>query len=221
MDRDFWHDRWQQQQIGFHQAEVNSQLVRHHAVLLGGTRSRVLVPLCGKSLDLVWLAAQGHEVVGVELSPLAVQAFFEEQKLSATVQPQGGFTRHAAGNLEIFCGDFFEIEAREVGTLTAWFDRAALVALPESMRARYVAHTASLLPSGARGLLVAFEYEPASVSGVSGPPFSLDEAAVRALYDADFELRVLERGYILDREPRFRERGITSMHEQVYQLTRR
>lgn len=218
MQSEFWIERWQQNQTGFHQAEVNPYLLRHHAVLGQSRGSRVLVPLCGKSLDLAWLAAQGHEVVGIELSPLAVQAFFAEQKLTPEVEQHATFSRHRVGSLEILCGDYFGIEPRHVGAVTAWFDRAALIALPDTMRARYVAQTARLVPPGARGLLVTFEYEPASVSG---PPFSVSSDEVRSLYAQDFTVKSLERSDILAREPRFRERGITSLHEQVYELSRR
>lgn len=215
MDREFWLNRWETDQIGFHRDDVNPLLLRHHALL--GTDSRVLVPLCGKSHDLAWLAAQGHEVVGIELSPLAVEAFFEEQRLMPVVETQAGFTRHRAGRIDILCGDYFDIGAEDVGAVTAWYDRAALIALPETMRQRYVRHTAKLLPAGARGLLITLDYEPPIASG---PPFSVSAAEVRTLHARDFTVASIERNEILSREPRFRERGITAMHEQVHALTR-
>lgn len=215
MDREFWIERWATHQIGFHRDDVNPLLLRHHAVL--GAGSRVLVPLCGKSLDLVWLAAQGHEVVGVELSELAVKAFFAEQRLVPVVETHAGFTRHRAGGIDILCGDYFAVGAQDVGAVTAWYDRAALIALPETMRQRYVGHTARLLPAGARGLLITLDYEPPVASG---PPFSVSEAEVRKRYVPEFAVDSIERNGILSEEPRFRERGITAMHEQAYALTR-
>lgn len=215
MEREFWLERWVSGQIGFHREEVNPLLLRHHALL--GTDSRVLVPLCGKSHDLAWLAAQGHEVVGIELSPLAVTAFFAEQRLKPVVDEQATFTRHRAGRIDILCGDYFDIGVEDVGAVTAWYDRAALIALPETMRQRYVRHTAKLLPAGARGLLITLDYEPPMASG---PPFSVSAAEVRTRYARDFTVASIERNEILSREPRFRERGITAMHEQVHALTR-
>ena len=78
MDTDFWLERWQNNQTGFHQDEINSYLTRYWSGLGLTQGSRVLVPLCGKSLDMLWLAEQGHSVVGIELSRLAIEAFFHE-----------------------------------------------------------------------------------------------------------------------------------------------
>lgn len=216
MEPDFWRARWAQGQIGFHLAAPNPALVRCAAAL--GAPTRVFVPLCGKSVDLVWLAQRGVDVVGVELSPLAVEAFFAEQHLAAETDSIGPFARHRAGRVEILCGDFFELRPAHLGPIDAFYDRAALVAMPDTLRARYVEHFTSLVPAGARGLLVTFEYEPASVSG---PPFSVPDAVVRALYESDFELQELERRDTLGEEPRFRERGVTALHEAVYALRRR
>ncbi len=218
MDIDFWHARWQQGQIGFHLGHVNPNLARHHAALGDGPGSRVLVPLCGKSLDLVWLAEQGHDVVGVELSPLAVQAFFAEQGLTPEVDQHGPFVRHRVRNLEILCGDIFALDHALLGPVNGLFDRAALVAFPPSMRERYAKHITALLPKDARGLLVTFQYQPADAGG---PPFSVDESVVRELYAPSFELALLARREILEEEPRFKERGIRSLQECAYSLVRR
>ncbi len=215
MDRKFWIDRWQSGQTGFHRSDVNPLLLRHHAVL--GTASRVLVPLCGKSLDLGWLAAQGHYVVGIELSRLAADAFFTEHGLSPGVETLARCTRLKAGGIEILCGDLFDTDVQDIGPITAWYDRAALIALPAPMRGRYVNHLAGLLQPGARGLLITLDYEP---SVATGPPFSVDETEVRQRYAQDFTVASLERNEVLGEEPRFRERGITAMHEQAYALRR-
>jgi len=216
VDHAFWMERWKLGQIGFHRSDVNGMLLRHHAVL--GAASRVLVPLCGKSLDLDWLAAQGHEVVGIELSRLAADAFFAEHRLQPTVEVLPAATRLKAGRIEILCGDFFAIGAQDLGRVDAWYDRAALIALPAAMRGAYVDHLAKLLAPGARGLLVTLDYTPATAQG---PPFAVDEAEVRARHARDFTVASLERNDVLGQEPRFQERGITAMHEQAYALRRR
>ena len=215
MDHEFWHARWQQNQIGFHQAQVTPALARQRGVLGTARGSRVLVPLCGKSLDMPWLAAQGWNVLGVELSLLAVQAFFAEQGLEPIVDRIGPFTRHRAGAIEVLCGDMLAVTPEHTGPIGALFDRAALVALPSAMRAPYLRTIAALLAKDARGLLVSFEYEPVTVSG---PPFSIDEAQLRALYEPAFSLKRLERNDILDSEPRFRERGVTALFESAYEV---
>ena len=212
MEPNFWHERWQTQQIGFHLDHVHPLLVKHAELLRDD--ARVFVPLCGKSMDLAWLAARGHSVVGVELSELAARAFFTEQKLVATESTFGPFKRFQAGSIEILCGDFFALEPEHLAA-TAVYDRAALIALPEPMRKRYVEHMAQLLPAHAKGLLITLDFDASS-----GPPFSVPSHEVHARYEPAFTVRELERSSILDIEPRFRERGITSLHETAYALER-
>ena len=216
MEAEFWHERWRLKQIGFHLDRPNPRLLAHHSVL--ASQQRVLVPLCGKSLDLPWLVEQGHHVVGVELSDLAVRELFEHCGLTPEIAQHGPFTRYRAGRIEVLCGDVFALNQETLGRVDALYDRAALVALPESMRERYVQLMGGLVPGGAKGLLVSFEYEP---SESAGPPFSIEEARVRALYEGQFDVQLLEREDILDREPRFRERGLRALRECSYRLTRR
>lgn len=213
MNPTFWHERWSQGQINFHLPAPHPLLIKYAAVL--GTRSRVLVPLCGKTVDMMWLAERGHSVIGVELSELAVRAFFDEHKLTAHESVRGPFKRFVAGAIEILCGDFFALEPAHLldehgRTVNALYDRAALVALPEAMRKRYASHLIGLMPSEATGLLITLEY---GSNAASGPPFSVTAQEVRALYEPPLQVRELERTDILDDEPRFRDRGITALHE--------
>jgi len=107
MQPEFWHKKWESNQIGFHQPEVNPYLQRHWPDLAIPAQARVLVPLCGKSLDLLWLAGRGHRVLGVELSEKAVEDFFREQQLQPQVSEQGDFKVYRADAIELWCGDFF------------------------------------------------------------------------------------------------------------------
>ena len=218
MEKDFWRARWRHNQIGFHLAAVNPRLLAHHEVLATATGTRVLVPLCGKSLDLIWLAARGFDVVGVELSELAVRDFFDEQSLTPTIEADGALTCYRAGNLTVYCGDFFELSRQQLGEVAAFYDRAALVALPERLRVAYVAHLTKLLPTAAVGLLISFEYPP---DQKGGPPFPVDEPALRPLYEPAFTLEQLASYDILAQEPRYKAAGVTRLHETVYRLLRR
>jgi len=222
MEPEFWQQRWRQGEIGFHLEQPNPRLVAHWPALALPAAARVLVPLCGKSRDLAWLAERGHEVIGVELSPIAVADFFHEQFGPSHPLPGssrcGNFDRYRAGNLEILCGDCFDLERSLLGPLDAVYDRAALVALPEPLRARYAKLLTELLPSGAQMLLVTFEYPQAEMSG---PPFSVGPDAVQNLYGADFAIDLLASEDILDAEPRFRQRGLQTLHEHVFHLRRR
>lgn len=145
-DNALWQQCWRDRNTAFHQKTVNPLLIRFWESLNLPKDSRVFVPLCGKSLDLLWLAAQGHQVVGSELSPIAVRAFFRENRLTPVRRQVGKLTEWANGRIRIFCGDFFALAAADLGAIAAVYDRAALTALPEEVRAAYVAHLHALLP---------------------------------------------------------------------------
>jgi thiopurine S-methyltransferase len=215
MDAQFWHDRWQRNEIGFHQAEINSHLQEFWPQLGLAPGSRVFVPLCGKSRDLLWLRARGFEVVGIEISPIAVRDFFRENDLTPRRTQRGPFELCEADGLSILCGDFFALTADWVSDVRGVYDRASLIALPPDMRPRYAQHMATILPPTAAVLLVTMEY-PAGA--MQGPPFAVDAAEVRRLYAARFQVRHLLRKDILAENPQFRERGLASLHEQVYRL---
>ncbi|MDP2177369.1 thiopurine S-methyltransferase [Methylicorpusculum sp.] len=217
MQLDFWLNKWQKKDIGFHQDAVNPSLMDYWPRLDVGNQGRVLVPLCGKTQDMLWLAGQGHHVVGVEISPIAVQEFFAENQLDATHAQLDGLDHWSAGAVRLICGDFFATTAAVVDEVMAVYDRAALIALPPELRRRYVAHLSSLLPYGTDILLVVIDYPPAEMDG---PPFSVNDHEVNALYGAEFSISMLAERDVLDENPRFRQRGLTRMIERVYRLTK-
>lgn len=218
MDTDFWLQRWAQGQTGFHQSRVMPLLQKHWPGLALSTESRVLVPLAGKSLDVAWLAEQGHAVLAVEISSLAVEQFFAEHDLTPTVRdtPQGRLFH--AGNIDYLCGDIFGLDAATLSGFQACYDRAALIALTPELRARYVAHVYGQLPAGCRTLLLTLDYPQAELDG---PPFSVPDAEVRALYEPRWQVECLETRDVLSTEPKFAERGVSRMSTGVYRLTAR
>ena len=218
MQPDFWHDRWREGRIGFHQDKPTPLLLKHWPALGVAPGAQVFVPLAGKSLDLAWFAAQGHRVLGVELSQLAVEQFFAEHGLEPEVRTSRYGMHYTAGNIELVCGDAFGLDAEALAGCDAVFDRAALIALPPDLRQRYVRELHAQLPAGCRGLLITLEY-PAHEK--DGPPFTVPEAEVRALYGRDWEVDVLERRDILAQQPLFVEEGVTSLETVVYRLRRR
>lgn len=218
MHADFWHARWTSNEIGFHQHAVNHHLQmfwRHVAPARGDV---VFVPLCGKSLDMLWLAEQGWRVVGVEVSPIAVNAFFEENGLEAVSGREDGLAYREHGAIRIYCADYFGLTPAHLSNAAAVYDRASLIALPPDMRPRYVQHLARLLPSGARILLITMEYPEGEMQG---PPFAVEEDEVRALYSAEFDIQRLLQRDILAENPRFQARGLGRLEEKVYLLVRR
>ena len=217
MEPDFWLQRWQEGRTGFHQAEVLPLLQKHWPALDVAADARVFVPLAGKTLDMHWLAARGHAVSGVELSPLAVDAFFAEAGLAPEVSVDADGMHHRAGRIDLVRGDVFDLSATTLAAMDAFYDRAALIALPPTMRRRYVDDVYGRLPAGCRGLLVTLEYPQAEMDG---PPFPVDEAEVRALFTPAWDVALLERRDILAQEPRFRDGGVSALSTAVYRLQR-
>lgn len=218
MHPDYWLQRWQQKQIGFHQDRPTPLMLKHWPALGLAPGARVFVPLAGKSLDMLWLASQGYRVLGVELSRAAVEEFFDENGLRCSVTASRYGHHYQSDGIELICGDAFALDEAALHDCVAVFDRAALIALPPDMRRRYVHELYARLPVGCAGLLITLEYPPHEKQG---PPFTVPEAEVRALYGRDWEVEVLERRAILDQQPKFVEEGVTALDTVVYRLHRR
>lgn len=218
METDFWLERWRNQQIGFHQSEINTHLESFWSQMEVSKGETVFVPLCGKSRDMLWLAGQGYRVIGVEISPIASAAFFAESGLLPSREHVGEFDIYHANGIEIRCGNFFDLEPSDLAHVRAVYDRASLVALPQEMRQRYADKLASLLPDRAQVMLITFDYPQEQMSG---PPFSVSPAEVHQLYDHTFEMDLLASEEILAQNERFRHAGVTRMQEHVFRLSRR
>lgn len=217
MEPDFWLERWREGSTHFHQNRVTPLLQKYWPTLDLPSGSKVLVPLCGKSLDMLWLAEQGFQVLGVELSPLAVEQFFAENQLAATTHASPMGRHYVSGNIEIICGDIFNMDATTLGACLGVYDRAALVALPAALRAQYATFVYSQLSAQYRSLLLTLDY---SQDQMPGPPFAVDDAQVQALYAPHSVATLLSRRDILDKEPKFAQRGVTRLDTLVYRLER-
>ena len=215
MEHSFWQSRWDSRRIGFHAADINPRLVRHWPASKEGT-GRVLVPLCGKSLDLRWLAQRGHQVVGVEFVERALQEFFEEASLVPSVSQQGDVTSYQAGPYELHRADFFGLKPERIAACDWVYDRAALVAIAPDRREDYVRQIHALTNPGARMLLLSFEHDIPS-----GPPFSIPRDEVRKLFEPHFELALKDEHDVLEQQPQFRERGASEMRELAWLAKRR
>lgn len=217
MERDFWLDRWQKNEIGFHMPKVQLALAKNWDKLNVPAGAAVLVPLAGKSLDMAWLAGHGYRVVGAELSQLAVDAFFAEHDLRPSKRSAGSYTVKSADGIELWCGDFFGLSATMLPPLAAAYDRAALVAMPSAMQQRYADKMAELMPPGAPVLLVGLDYDPQEMQG---PPFPVPEARVRELYSPAFEVSVIDVKDGLAKNDHLAKRGVTRLEEASYLLRR-
>lgn len=217
MKPEFWHQRWRIGQIGFHQSAVDRHLKQHWPDLGLAESSRVFVPLCGKSLDLLWLRERGHSVAGVDLSAVALESFCMEHGIATKRRTVDGFDVYEAAQLQLYLGDFFALTRELLGAFSALYDRAALISWTPELRAAYVAHVTALTAPGTQTLLICMEYPQAQMSG---PPFSVSADEVDRLYGPNHAVQRLSKQDILANEPRLRSRGLTELHEACYRLTR-
>ena len=217
MSADEWHDRWRNGRIGFHQQDVAHPLVKFWPTLNVADGSRVFVPLCGKSLDLLWLRNRGHDVIGVELSAIAVESFFMENGILARRKPRQGFDEYWAAHIRLLQGDLFGLIPQMLDPCAAVYDRAALIAMPAELRASYVDKLADLTAPGTSTLLITIEYPQ---NEMAGPPFSVDSLAVNRLYSAHHKVRELHRADILAADLKLGTR-VSRLHEVCYHLIRR
>lgn len=214
MDPSFWHNRWARNEIGFHLQHPNPMLTAWWHALNLAPDDAVLVPLCGKSQDMRWLRDHGHAVVGVELSREALDAFNGEQRLALTWSEHDDMPVATGQGYTLYCGDFFNLSAQMLGNVRAVYDRAALIALPPDMRARYTEHLLAMLPAGWDMLLITLEYPD---SEMAGPPFSVDQNEVRQHF-SDCDIQLLQTRDVLAEQPRFRESGLTALIERVWRI---
>jgi thiopurine S-methyltransferase len=215
MEQDFWLQRWQKREIGFHQDAINTYLQHYWPQLQLAKDSQVFVPLCGKSLDMCWLREQGFQVLGVELSEVAIKAFFAENNLQPEVIDEGAFKRWQVDGLTILQGDLFQLTAAHLQSCTAVFDRASLIALPIAMREQYAQQIIKLLPHS-QILMITLDYPQHEMSG---PPFSVEKEEVKRLYQSHYSVEALLSIDILSESPRFQEKGVTRFMENVYRIT--
>ena len=208
MDPEFWQQRWARDEIGFHRSDIHPMLERHWPAIAPACDLPVLAPLCGKSRDLDWLAERGHPVVGVELSGVAVDAWFRERGLVPERTVVGGLEARCCGPVTLCIGDFFEFAPG--ARFPYLFDRAAMVALPPARRDAYRAALARLLAQDGRGLLITLEYEQ---SAMDGPPFSVDGTELER--DPVLAYRSLEAIDALPTHPGFRQRGLRALTERA------
>lgn len=215
MKAEFWRARWEQGLTGWHKDTVNSHLEAYWPGLGLDPAAPVFVPLCGKSIDMLWLRARGHPVVGVEVSPIAVEGFFRDNGLSPQVVSEGPFRRWSCDGLVLLEGDFFDLAAEDMAGVAAVFDRASLIALPPAMRGAYADHLGRVLPAAAQVLLVTIDYPQGELDG---PPFAVADAEVRSLFGDGYAVSVLYEEDALAEHGGLCERGLTRLTERVYRL---
>ena len=210
-----WESRWQLDRIGFHLKEVNPYLVRFYDQLLHQNPDRVFVPLCGKTLDLCWLTTKTKKVIGVELVSMAVQDFFAENNIDYLIQQDETLQKFSSKSIDIYLGDFFELNPEQTSSFKAIYDRASIVAIEKPERMAYVDHLISFLDTAGRILLITLEYNQ---NQMEGPPYSVPAEETESLFAPWGSLKLLETCDILD--DRFRNKGLTRLLEHVFLIVK-
>ena len=193
MEENFWHQKWEKGEIGFHRNEANTLLIENVGKLNLTKGSRIFLPLCGKTLDCSWLLASGYRVAGAELSEIAIRELFKELGVEPIISKIGNLELYTAKNIEIFVGNVFDVTAQLLGQVDAVYDRAALVALPLAMREKYTSHLIKITDIAPQ-LLITYEYNQQLIDG---PPFSITEEEVKQHYANAYELKSVDHKEIV------------------------
>lgn len=209
MEPNFWHERWDRGEIGFHEGVANTLLTEHFPKVDVGAAARVFLPLCGKTRDIAWLLDRGFRTAGVELSEQAVKDLFTELGMTPEIEEHDELIRYRATDIDIFVDDIFALSSARLGPIDVVYDRAALVALPPDMRLRYTAHLMEIT-EGAPQFVIAFEYDQQLMDG---PPFSVTEDEIRRHYDDAYTVTRVET-----REVPGGLKGKTAASETVWSL---
>ncbi|WP_448214045.1 thiopurine S-methyltransferase [Colwellia sp. MEBiC06753] len=215
MNPEFWHKCWETGALGFHQDDLHPFLIEQLAKLSIKQTDTVLVPLCGKSMDMLWWA-QRCQVIGAELSEIACHDFFNENKLDYQCQNKADFQEFRCGNLSIYQGDFFSLEPALLPSVHYIYDRAALIALPEKMQAQYAAHLAKFINQDTELYLISVEYP---LGELAGPPFAIDKTKVQQLFSG-FKIECLAKRAIPDKQFARRSLKVSALTETLYRITR-
>lgn len=209
---EYWENRWITNQTGWHRSVYNDLMVKYWPKLGIPTDSKVLVPLCGKSLDMLWLAEKGHTIVGIEFTRVAVERFFPENKLQHIIVKHPNYIEFKSDRFTILNGDILVIPS-DLIQAEAWYDRAAMIAINPDLREDYVSQIRQQTKVGAVGLLITYSYPQEEMEG---PPFSLNDDDVFQLFQDGFRVECLETIELEDEK----ERGLSRISSSVFALTR-
>ncbi|MCW9046911.1 MAG: thiopurine S-methyltransferase [Gammaproteobacteria bacterium] len=216
MEIEFWQQRWELDQTAFHLPTVNPHLISFLEKFNISPSSQIFIPLCGKSLDITWLASHNYSVIGIECSNKAIVNFFQEQNIESETRNDSKFISHQAKNIQLLQGDFFDLDKTLLKDVSLLYDRASLIALPSDKRKQYVNLLNRILPAISQILLITLEYDQ---NIMSGPPFSVSNNEVKALYQDKYNIQMLYEDDVIEGHQKFKERGLGSLLERVYKLS--
>ncbi|CAN9504235.1 unnamed protein product [Ophioblennius macclurei] len=215
-----WEQRWHDDKIGFHQPQVHNMLEANiDKVLNGRSGVRFFFPLCGKAVDMKWLADKGHSVVGVEISEKAIRQFFEENNMTYSEEAVPAISgakvfKNSEKNISLYQCDLYNFSSSVAGQFDAIWDRGSLVAINPQDREKYAALIMSLMAKDCRYLLDTLLYNPELYQG---PPFFVPDEQVQKLFGGSCDIETLQsEDALMDRH---REWGLQYLTEKVQLIT--
>ncbi|XP_054840284.1 thiopurine S-methyltransferase [Eublepharis macularius] len=214
-----WLEKWQLRNLPFHKEEGHPLLKKYLDNFLNGRNGlKIFFPLCGKAVEMKWLADMGHHVVGVEISETALKDFFTEQSLSYSEEtvpeiPGAKLLKSTSGNISLYCCSIYDLASTVVGKFDAIWDRGSLVAVNPCDRERYANLMLSLMNRRCCCFLVTVSYDP---SKHKGPPFYVPDSEVKRLFGQCCDIKQLEKrdGF----SERHRTWGLDYFWEVMYML---
>lgn len=216
MNKTYWLNRWETGNIRFNQPTPHRFLIKHYQSLGLHPHEQVFVPLCGKSIDMIWIMAQDQRVIGVEISPIAILDFLKENKLDAVEFKDGAFQVYQNASFTLYNGDLFNLTAKHLSEIKAVYDRGSLTAMPpNTLRSQYVDWVKNTIPENCKILLVVLEH---GAPDVMEPPFSTTLEEVNLCFANQFSVTQLEREYIAEIPAHWEARGVHDLYECAYLL---
>ena len=210
-----WLEFWANNETNWHSDVVTQELEKYLGLLKLESGDTVFVPLCGKSLDMIYMLNRGFSVIGVEVSEIGIKQFFHENGLDFTISQVGEFNLYSAKNIEIYCGDFFSLTSKHLCGVKAVFDRKSLIALDRNLRQKYVKHLNDIISLGVRILLITLHYPKHQMSG---PPFSVDKSEVESLFSMAFNYQELKPFQDIENGLKLASSGVDYIENAAYCL---
>lgn len=215
-NNELWLNMWEKKNIPFHKSTVNSALIAYASQLSCNAGDTILVPLCGKSLDMVWLAQQGYKVIGIELSAIACEEFFSENNIEHQIIIEDKFTHYKSKDIEIFCGDFFTVTKNDFPEIKAIYDCKSLIALPAEIKQKYIKHLLQLVnPTAIKILLLVIE----ATGKIQGPPFPINKNEIKALFGSQYQIEELKRTKRDKIDPHLLQDGFKEITDVTYLIS--
>ena len=210
-----WLEFWANNETNWHSDVVTQELEKYLGLLKLESGDTVFIPLCGKSLDMIYMLNRGFSVIGVEVSEIGIKQFFHENGLDFTISQVGEFDLYSAKNIEIYCGDFFSLTSKYLCGVKAVFDRKSLIALDRNLRQKYVKHLNDIISLGVRILLITLHYPKHQMSG---PPFSVDKSEVESLFSMAFNYQELKPFQDIENGLKLARSGVDYIENAAYCL---